>query len=310
MKTLLVAFLSLAALVCATSASAKPGLFWCTFTLNEGTGHTNHYVDYVDDSLVHADDMSYAAVNHAWSAYIRSTYSVPDSTLYGRCDLMSADAPGGPTRFISQSEQGWKASGHTIIHVNWTYAAPTTTSQPQADYNSPVTTNHTPSSGPPPPGWVNPWQNTQHRITVTPSQPAAAQPAHPAAVPAPAAQPRPDPTPVARPTSAAAAHPASTAAARPANAFHCVLYTKQGDHGVRYSSNAILTDASFSALKKPWMDYVRETYHVTDSRAYGGCQPISAPPDRREAAVDSTEQHWRSMNIEVIHVNWTSAPLH
>ena len=274
MKTLFTATLLLLILASAPTASAQPSIFWCTFTVNDGTAQAIHYVD---NTLVHADNSSYAAVNHAWSAYVRATYSISDQNLYGRCDALTPDAPGGPDRYINSIEQSWKAARQTIIQVNWTYA-PAADAPPAAPQAGSTTST------------------TQHRITHN------AEPAQP---PAPAAPPAP--VHVAAPPPSAPA-PAAPPVVAPGKAYHCVLYARQGTNDVRYSSGPIQTDAPVPSLNAAWKQEILATYHITNPRAYGGCQILSGLTSNRVKFVNSQEEHWRSLHAEVIHVNWTSAP--
>jgi len=275
-KMLAAGFFLFVALLSSPSASAQASLFWCTFTVGQGTQHATNYVN---DSLVHADAMSYAEINHAWSAYIRAHYSIPADTLYGRCDVLDPNAPGGPQRYINAMEQSWKAPGQTLIHVNWTYA---------------------PAPGSTPPAAAPPGSTTntmQHRIINS------AEPTHPAA---PAAPPAPVHAAAPAPPPAVTAPAQSVATA--GKAYHCVLYTRQATKDVRYSGGPIVTDAAQPALTAAWNQEVLATYHVTDPHAHGGCQILSGIPANRERAVNSQEENWKRLHAEVIHVNWTSAP--
>jgi hypothetical protein len=70
----------------------------------------------------------------------------------------------------------------------------------------------------------------------------------------------------------------------------------------------VRTDAPAASLKAAWMQEVVSTYHISDPNMRGGCQIISARPDRLENAVHSLEEHWKTLGADVRHVNWTSAP--
>jgi hypothetical protein len=106
----------------APAKPAQPSLVWCVFVYNAGTGHATYYVN---DVLIHADATSYNAVGEAWVQYMFATYGSSEQRT-ANCNILGTDTPGGPDRYISRAEQGWKASGKTIIHVNWTYTPAST----------------------------------------------------------------------------------------------------------------------------------------------------------------------------------------
>jgi len=132
----------------ASAKPAQPSLFRCVFIIRNGTGG-GAYTNYVNDDLIHADAMSWREVTDAWIAYIGATYSIPLSlgnTGQTSCSIVGTEPPTYTLPKFSQQEQQWTASGHTIIHVNWTYTPGSTPAAAVAGNSSPVSMAAAPSS--------------------------------------------------------------------------------------------------------------------------------------------------------------------
>jgi hypothetical protein len=294
-------------------ASAQQSPFWCIYTVNAGTADAVHYVN---DNLVQADDVSYHQVEEAWMSYIRSTYAI--SPLQDRansstgCNKVSTDAPGGPSRFISQTEQAWKARGNNIIHLNWTYtpsAAVAPTGTPSANSSAskscaPVQTivNHkfvlvTPegcpaqsAQQPPPSSNPNP---AQHRISALAS--AASTPAPPA------------PTATVTHTSTAAPYGGGPAAAAAKKAYRCIFDFRESKQWMRYSGGPFVTAETGPVLSAAWKQFIDETYHPSDPNRRGGCVMLGGASDL-ERAVSSFEANSNQHGVKTTHVDWHSSP--
>jgi len=295
-------------------ASAQQSPFWCIYTVNAGTAHAVHYVN---DNLVQADDVSYHQVEGAWMSYIRSSYAI--SSLQDRannstgCSKLSTDAPGGPGRFISQTEQTWKARGNNIIHVNWIYtpsAAVTTTGTPPANSSAstscvPVQTivNHkfvlvTPERCPaqsaqqPPPS-SSPSPTTQHRISAL---------ANAASTPTPAA-----PTATVTHTSTAAPYRGGPAGGAARKAYRCIFDFRESRQWMRYSGEPFVTAATGPVLSAAWKQFIDDTYHPSDPQRRGGCVMLGGGSDL-ERAVSSFEVNSNQHGVKTTHVDWHTSP--
>jgi hypothetical protein len=270
----------------APAKPAQPSLFWCVFTVRNGTGG-GAYTNYVNDNLIHADAMRWREVSDAWLAYISATYSIPvglGNTGGTSCSIAGTDPPTSPLPKFSQAEQQWKASGHTIVHVTWTYTpAPT---PPAAA--API---------PPPP----------------PASAAAPSATRPVAASA-AAAPPPASAPPASVSAAAAPPPAPPAPAAPSvpvgKAYRCTFDFHEPTGTVRYSAGPIVSDAAQPALTAAWKSYIDTTYHPSDPNRRGGCTILSVNPANRERAVSSFEQNSNRLGVHTTHVDWTSVPTH
>jgi hypothetical protein len=275
-------------------------------------------VHYVNDNLVQADDVSYHQVEDAWMSYIRSSYAI--SPLQDRansstgCNKVSTDAPGGPSRFISQTEQTWKAHGNNIIHVNWTYtpsAAVATTGTPSANSSAsqscaPVQTivNHkfvlvTPEGCPaqsarqPLPLSSNPNPATQHRIPALASA---------ASTPTP-----PVPTATVTHTSTAAPYSRGQAGGAAKKAYRCIFDFRESRQWMRYSGGPFVTAATGPVLSAAWKQFIDDTYHPSDPNRRGGCVMLGGGSDL-ERAVSSFEANSNQHGVKTTHVDWHSSP--
>jgi hypothetical protein len=278
-------------------ASAQQSPFWCIFTVNAGTAQAVHYVN---DNLSQADDVSYRDVEAAWMSYIRSTYSI---SLQERansstgCNKVSTDAPGGPGRFISQTEQTWKARGHNVVHVNWSYT-PSATTAPVAQQQPCNQHRATPTSATAAPTAST---TSQHRMP-------APQPVPTAGTPTQVAPPQShaldeSPAPVTNTASAAASHATASAG----KAYRCIFDFRAQNHAMRYSGGPFVTEAPGPVLSAAWKKFIDDTYHPSDPHRRGGCVMLGSS-SHLDRAVSSFEAQSNQLGVGTTHVDWPSLP--
>jgi hypothetical protein len=365
------------------ATSGKLDLWWCTFYVGQDVPHA---VNYVNDTLIRADDMSTTPLTHAWSAYIHASYPVPASTPYGQCGVVSATAPGGPQRYITQMETTWKARGQEIIHVKWSYTpAPAgTAAQTSVTYmycasdvgTSPVyfseiflvelpavqhsihsphmavfekvtadflafirrkysyKTNANYAAGCPNFGsgseGLRNAKDSKNKLQEQArasnlavvetswdynSPPSSAPVAATAPTPPPASAPAPHtaipPALVTHASAAAPAHPAPATRAVVAPAgkgYRCVLNLHQGRQSIRYSAGPIITEASQPALAEAWKNYMNTTYHPSGKVQSEGCVIIQSKPENWGNVVSAFEANSKQIGVNIVHINWTTAP--
>ena len=102
--------------------------------------------------------------------------------------------------------------------------------------------------------------------------------------------------------------PLAPAVRAQSTAYHCVLYTSNAGKSVRFSSAPILTSVDVATLNAAWKQFVVSSNHVTDTQAYGGCQPLAGTAAQQETVVTAAEANYTRLGAQVVHVNWTSAP--